>query len=449
MVKAKLTADGVVEKPDVVGAIFGQTEGLLGEELDLRDLQKSGRIGRIGVDVSSRSGKSDGTINVPSSLDQVETVILASALETIDRVGPCRAKIQITSIEDVRVSKREMIIDRAKELLNDLISSSKSTSLDLTESVKQSVQVEEITIFGDERLPAGPAVRDSDAIILVEGRSDVLNLLRSGIKNAVAVEGTNIPKSVQELTKERVSTAFVDGDRGGDLILRELFQVADIDFVARGPRGLEVEDLTPKQITKALKNKISAEQYKETNNISDTENGAADNGRQRGNGRGRRQREEPAEREPRQRAPRREEKFDTEKAEKFKKREAPRERDTEKEPREAREPRERKAPARPVKKLTAEQEKYRDILSELSTTRNARLLDESSELVREVEVKNLVKDLREDAAGIDSIVFDGVVSQRILDIAVTSEIKTVVGSKMGAVSKLPAEVTIWTRDDLN
>ena len=241
MIKARLQADGIVEKPDVVGAIFGQTEGLLGDELDLRDLQKSGRIGRIEVEVSSKQGKSDGEILIPSSLDQVETVILASALETIDRVGPCKAKINILSIEDVRISKRQKIIDRAKDLLTELIKQSKSSGVDLTESVRQSVQVEEIVHFGKDHLPAGPNVQDSDAIIVVEGRSDVLNLLKSGIKNAIAVEGTNIPRTISDLSKERVITAFVDGDRGGELILRELFQVAEVDFVARAPRGMEVE----------------------------------------------------------------------------------------------------------------------------------------------------------------------------------------------------------------
>jgi len=467
MVKAKLTADGIVEKPDVVGAIFGQTEGLLGDELDLRDLQKSGRIGRIDVDVSSKSGKSDGVVLIPSSLDQVETVILASALETIDRIGPCRAQIRILNIEDVRISKREKIVDRAKELLNDLIKQSKSTTLDLTESVKQSVQVEEITIFGKERLPAGPSVKDSDSIIIVEGRSDVLNLLRSGIKNAVAVEGTNIPRSVQELSKERISIAFVDGDRGGELILRELFQVAEIDFVARAPRALEVEELTPKQIIKCLKNKVSSEQYMEMNNIPDSENGSSrkkengnnGHGRQHDNGRqavARREEatvvveEEPAEapepRAPSKPAPRKDEKYNTEAAEKFKKKEPAKEA---REPKEPREPREKKAPApKQTKKLSPEQEKYRDILAQLSTTRNARLLDANGEIVREVEVKELVNSLKEDASGIESVVFDGVISQRILDIALTSDIKVIVGSKMGAVSKQPADLTVWTRDDL-
>ena len=72
--------NGIVEKPDVVGAIFGQTEGLLGNDLDLRELQKTGRIGRIEVNIESKGGKSKGGINVPSSLDKVETSILASAV---------------------------------------------------------------------------------------------------------------------------------------------------------------------------------------------------------------------------------------------------------------------------------------------------------------------------------------------------------------------------------
>ena len=80
LIKASIVADGIVEKPDVVGAIFGQTEGLLGNELDLRDMQKSGRIGRIEVEIGHNKGKSEGEIMIPSSLDQVETVILAAAL---------------------------------------------------------------------------------------------------------------------------------------------------------------------------------------------------------------------------------------------------------------------------------------------------------------------------------------------------------------------------------
>jgi len=184
LIQARLEAEGIVEKPDVVGAVFGQTEGLLGEELDLRDLQKSGRIGRIEVDVQSKKGRSEGTILIPSSLDQVETSILAAALETIDRVGPCKATIKVDKVEDTRVTKRNKIIERARSLLSSMVEESKTSGSDLLDEVRQSVQVSEIVSFGAERLPAGPNVADSDAIIIVEGRQDVLNLLRSGIKNA-------------------------------------------------------------------------------------------------------------------------------------------------------------------------------------------------------------------------------------------------------------------------
>ena len=178
LVKAKLTADGIVEKPDVVGAVFGQTEGLLGDDLDLRDLQKSGRIGRIEVEVTSKGGKSEGIVYVSSSLDQVETAILASALETVDRVGPCKAGIKVLGIEDVRVTKRELVVERAKELLADLMKQSKGTGTDITETLRQSIQIDEITSYGKDRCPAGPNVKDSEAIIIVEGRSDVIALLR-------------------------------------------------------------------------------------------------------------------------------------------------------------------------------------------------------------------------------------------------------------------------------
>ncbi|MGC8584708.1 MAG: DNA primase DnaG [Thermoplasmata archaeon] len=269
LIKAKIIADGVVEKPDVVGAIFGQTEGLLGEELDLRDLQKSGRIGRIEVEIDSKKGKSDGIVYIPSSLDQVETAILAASLETIERVGPCKAQFQVLSIEDIRLSKRQKVVERAKELLESLISQGKDLSEDLIQVVREAVEKQEIITFGEDKLPSGPAVPTSDSIIIVEGRSDVLNLLKYGIKNAIAVEGTNIPKTIVDLTKERVVTAFLDGDRGGDLILKELLQVAEIDFVARAPPGREVEELTYKQIVKSLRNKMPVEQYLATHGMNE------------------------------------------------------------------------------------------------------------------------------------------------------------------------------------
>ena len=525
MVKAKINADGIVEKPDVVGAIFGQTEGLLGDDLDLRDLQKSGRIGRIEVEVTSKGGKSEGIIYMSSSLDQVETVILASALETVDRVGPCKASIHVLGIEDVRITKREKVVERAKELLNELIKQSKGYSYDITDSVRQSVQVEEITTYGKDRCPAGPNVRDSEAIIIVEGRSDVLNLLKAGIKNAIAVEGTNIPKTVQELSRERVATAFVDGDRGGELILRELFQVAEVDFVARAPRAHEVEELTAKQIIKCLRNKVPGDQYMEMNGLV-TEQRSLDEieeeeDREERHERRERRKDRDEEREDRRerrrdREDRRErdtpkkERFNSDAIDKYRKkrdeepkeerpeviemppaerslaiksethlmvreepvREEPKEEPAEQPATEAPEEAVQDAPAaeEPVREepkeekpkakrggrakrtsdkvLTPEQEMYRDMLLDLSTTHNAKVLDKDNQVLRQVAVKSLVNSLKEDSENVASIVFDGVISQRILDVSADKGISIVVGTRKGNITKMPADITIWTKEDL-
>ncbi|MDI9633985.1 MAG: DNA primase DnaG [Methanolinea sp.] len=263
LIHIHLEAEGVVEKPDVVGAIFGQTEGLLGDDLDLRDLQRTGRLGRIDVQITSKKGETKGDIYIASSLDRAETAILAASFETIDRVGPCAAKVRVESIEDIRVSKRKQVVARAKELLMDAFEDGSIDSTQLIEEVREAMRMEKIVSVGEEKLPAGPNVLDSDAIIVVEGRADVLNLLRYGIKNAVAVEGSRIPKTIIDLCEKKTATAFFDGDRGGDLILRELLQVAEIDFVAYAPRGKSVEDLSRKEIVKALRNKIPAEYLRE------------------------------------------------------------------------------------------------------------------------------------------------------------------------------------------
>ena len=259
LIHISLTAEGVVEKPDVVGAIFGQTEGLLGEDLDLRDLQRTGRVGRIDVQITSKKGETKGEILISTSLDRAETAILAASLETIDRVGPCVARVMVESVEDIRVSKRKKIVERAKEILIDRFEDGAIDSDELLDDVRQSLRIEKIGSIGEEKAPAGPNVMESDAIIVVEGRADVLNLLRYGIKNAVAVEGTNIPKTVIDLCEKKTTTAFFDGDRGGELILRELLQVADIDFVAFSPRGKSVEDMTRKEVIKNLRNKVPVE----------------------------------------------------------------------------------------------------------------------------------------------------------------------------------------------
>ena len=262
IVHTQINVDGVVDRPDVIGAIFGQTEGLLGNELELRELQRSGRIGRIEVNLDTKTGKSDGEIIMPSSLDKTETAIIGAALETIQRIGPCNAKVRVLRIEDVRISKRNYVIDRAKELLKNLTTMVLPDSQEITDEVAHSVRMMEITEYGRDRLPAGPGIDESEEIIVVEGRADVLNLLKNGIKNCIAMNGTSVPETIIELSKKKVLTIFVDGDRGGDLIIRELSGVAEIDYVIKAPDGKEVEEITKKEIHKALRSKVAIEQVK-------------------------------------------------------------------------------------------------------------------------------------------------------------------------------------------
>jgi len=257
LIHAEVTADGVVERSDVVGAIFGQTEGLLGDELDLRDLQESSKVGRIDVEVESESGTSVGEVTIATSLDKVETATLAASLETITRIGPCRSNVEIANIEDVRAAKRRAVVERATELLMTSFDDAVMSSEEILAKVREQVRVEEITEY--EGLPAGPNVGTSDAIVVVEGRADVLQLLRYGIKNAIGVEGTNVPEPVAELSKTRTVTAFLDGDRGGDLILQELAQVGDVDYVAVAPEGKSVEDLSHHEVFTALREKVPYE----------------------------------------------------------------------------------------------------------------------------------------------------------------------------------------------
>ncbi len=259
VIKAKLTATGVVEKPDVIGAVFGQTEGLLGEELDLRELQKSGRIGRIEVTVETKEGKSEGLIEIPTSLSKEDTALIAASLETIERIGPCNAKIEILSVDDVRSTKRDYVIERAKTLLGDLQKITPE-SQEMSEMVKDKIRIGEVSEIGPDKIPVGPDYATAKEIILVEGRADVVNLARHGIGNVIGVGGTLIPPSLKDLCASKEVTVFLDGDRGGDLIFKKLLQIVDVDFVARAPIGREVEELTSKEIIKSLRLKVSKEE---------------------------------------------------------------------------------------------------------------------------------------------------------------------------------------------
>ncbi len=262
VVQAKFDIDGVVEKPDVIGAVFGQTEGLFGPELDLRELQKSGRIGRIEINLTSKQDKTTGTIVIPTSLDRVSTAILAASIESINRVGPCNAKVTLEKVEDVRDARRKVIIDRAKEILHQWNIETMPSTDEVFREVSETLRTAKVEKYGKDELTAGPNVDGAKEIIVVEGRADVLNLLRCGMLNVIALEGAKIPETIIKLCKEKETTAFLDGDRGGDLILKELIQVTDAKYVARAPHGVEVEELNCKEITAALQRKVPIEQPK-------------------------------------------------------------------------------------------------------------------------------------------------------------------------------------------
>lgn len=256
MVYATFNSQGPVEKPDVIGAIFGQTEGLLGSELEMRELQKEGKIGRIEVDLNTIDGKSVGEIRLPSALDKSETTIIAATLETIDRIGPTEAKIEVTRIEDVRGNKRDYIIDRAKKLLEQLET---TENPEMAKSLKEESRTARIQEYGEEKLPAGDL--SGNEIIVVEGRADVVNLLKNRVNNVIGMDGAKLPRTIGKLSADKELTLFVDGDRGGKLIARNVINNASIAYVATAPDGKEVEELTGKEILMSLRKRMSVDEY--------------------------------------------------------------------------------------------------------------------------------------------------------------------------------------------
>ncbi len=254
---ADFVAEGPFQKPDVIGALFGQTEGLLGSDMELRELQKEGKIGRIEVNLVTEGGKTTGEIVIPTALDKTETTIIAASLETIDKIGPTDAKITVRDISDVRGSKRDYIMERAKALLSGI----KNEGMDSAEmgvELRESARISKVTSYGVESLAAGPDVDSSDEVIVVEGRADVITLLKCGIKNAIGMQGTRFPKTIAILGESKELTLFVDGDRGGKLIAQNVCDNAKVVYIAVAPDGKEVEELTGKEILQALRKKVPA-----------------------------------------------------------------------------------------------------------------------------------------------------------------------------------------------
>ncbi len=377
LIKARIEVDGIVDKHDVIGALFGQTEGLLGEEYDLRDLQEKGRIGRIQVDLRVYNSRSVGEITIPSNLDRVETAIIAALLEIVDRVGPYNAKVVVTDLIDLREEKIKKVVSRAKEILNKWIKERAPDMKEIINDIERSVRAAEIIEYGPEKLPAGPDVDRAETVIIVEGRADVLNLLRYGYRNVIALEGAGgkVPETIVKLSREKNAIAFLDGDRGGDLILRELLRVADIDYIARAPEGKEVEELTGKEIMKCLKNAVPPKQYIE--------------------------------------------------------------------------PSKERGIAVEYQRVPLLPETVTKIIRGLQGTLKAVLLDSNWNIIEEIPVRDLVEKISSAEKGkIHAILFDGVVTQRLVDIAVDKEVKMIIGARIGGITKMPLDTRILSFNDV-
>ena len=367
VIKANFEVEGIVERPDVIGAVFGQTEGLFGSELDLRELHKTGRVGRIEIELKSEKDRTKGKIIIPTSLDRVSTAIIAASIESIERIGPCKARVWLEKIEDVREAKRKAIIERAKEILHQWNLEKQPETEEIFREVSEILRVSRVQKYGPENLTAGPDIDSAKEIIIVEGRADVINLLKVGIQNVIALEGVKIPETIIKLTKEKEATAFLDGDRGGDLILKELLQVAKIKYVARAPKGKEVEDLNAREIEEALKNRVPVEDLL-------------------------------------------------------------------------------KRKKRKRRKILVPKE-IGEAVKKLEGTREAILLDKDMNEIMRLPVSELANKLK-DMDNVDTVVFDGVITQRLVDIASEKNIKYLVAVRISDVIKQPLNVKLLTFNNI-
>lgn len=444
LVELNFEVQGTVDKPDIIGALFSQTEGLLGPDLDLRELQNTSRIGRIEVEVEHRGDKTVGKVYVPSNLNHYETALIAAMLETVDRVGPYNAKFQVNAIKDLRGEKRKAIIDRAKELIKLMERETIPDTKELMDKLLSEVKQNEVISYGPEGLPAGPDVDTADTIIIVEGRADVVNLLKYGYRNVIAIEGASggIPKTVIELSRRKTTIAFTDGDRGGEMVLRELLKVADIDYIARAPPGKEVEQLTAKEIAKALRNKIPVEEY--LNQLSKRERQVIEESK--------RQIEQAAQLTPQSTPP-----VATQQVEQATQ-------ITQPQPQQAVQAstQQVQAPEGPqrtqpqgqasqqVTQASLQLQLPPEVVNEadkLIGTLEAIIYDKNWTMLKRVPVRDLLDTLQQinDAY---AIVFDGVGTQRLVDAAVSKGIKVLIMTRIGNIAKVPSDMVILTFNDV-
>jgi DNA primase len=400
-VKLKFEVDGLVEKADIIGAIFGQTEGLLGPEMNLNELQKVSKVGRIEVNVETKGSVAKGDALIPMSTDISTAALIAAAIESIDKVGPFQAKFNLVGIDDIRAIKKKVIVDRAKKIVQDWATRTISEGEEMLKDVYDASKPGKLTSFGKAQLACGTGVFDSEWIILVEGRADVINLLRAGFDNSIAIEGARIDETVTKLTDGKKVVAFLDGDRAGDLILKELQGVVKIDKVLRAPQGKEVEECTPLEVSEILKEAVLA--FGEGAPVQPTQSHQE-----------RRHYRRP-EREPRE------------------------------------ENSQHAAPiSQPSPVATNDNPQIvsaiRDVYPQINETLEAVVLDGSMNQLLKVPVSEVIKRL-DSAEGAKLLVLDGIVTQRLVDAADKAGIEYIIGHRTAELKK-PADVRVRTFGDI-
>ncbi|MGC8607350.1 MAG: DNA primase DnaG [Vulcanisaeta sp.] len=435
LIVANVEVQGTVEKYDIIGALFSQTEGLLGNELDLRELQMNGRIGRIEVETEYKGDKTVGKVYIPSNLDRYETALVAAMIETVDKVGPYNAKVQVVEIKDLREEKRKRIFDRARELLKLVEHEALPDTKELITKFMENIRETEVIEYGPEKLPAGSEVDKADTVIIVEGRADVLNLVKHGFKNVIGLGGSSggVPKTVIELSKKKTTIAFVDGDRGGEMLLKELLKYADIDYIAKAPPGKEVEQLTAKEITKALRNKVPAEEYLAS--LEKKERKMIEEARQ-----AQTQQEIPqaqAIEVPIQEQPQQTEKVQI----------TPQPQQAQAvTPVQATTPQPAPQPQQASLELPQLPQNIIDEMKKLSGTLEAIIYDDHWTEVKRIPVRDLVDTLQQ-LPNAYAVVFDGVCTQRLVDVASSKGVKLLIMSRVGNITKVPTDMLILTIDE--
>ena len=268
--------------------------------------------------------------------------------------------------------------------------------------ISETMKVGKVEKYGPEDLPAGPNLENSREIIVVEGRADIINLMRCGLTNTVALEGAKVPDSIKRLTKEREATALLDGDRGGDLILKELLQVTNVKYVGRAPRGKEIEECNCKEIAEALDNRVPiSEIHKQQQQPQQQE------------------RPQPPQQQRRQ----------------------PPQQQVQQAIVEQHPPTPAPVPHRPAKPEVPEQ--IKETVKTLQGTLEAVLLNDKLEQIERLPVSQLAEKLQQ-ITGVDSVVFDGIITQRIVDIAANQQIKRIVASRVSEAVKPAANVELVT-----